>query len=184
MKSHLLHQLVGEIVTEKFGKQPGVIVKRDFACCAKEEPQEQLPLFSTQRKSRVTQLCKVDMLIIAENEVKIIIEIEESGMIPTKICGKFLTSGLAQWYIPYKGDPVRLADNLLFIQVLSSSKIPERSSIHNQWSSIESTLKGINMVGKRKMSYQLISGRPEDFKGLPKGILVENIRDFLRGGRI
>jgi hypothetical protein len=65
------------------------------------------------------EMCNVDAMILKNNDINIIIEIEESGFIPTKICGKYLTSNLAKLYqyktietIPTK------ESNILFIQIV------------------------------------------------------------------
>ena len=173
MKTHPLHKIAGYLVCKKFNNREGITVKKDFACCGKEDIQEQLPLFSSGEKSRVTQLCKVDMLVVVKNEVKVIIEIEESGMIPTKLCGKFLTSGLAQYYMPYKKEKIPISKNLLFIQILSSERIPEKSSIQPQWINIKNALKSIREIGGKKVSYELIIGAPNDFG-------EKNARELLR----
>ena len=59
---------------------------QDPACDGKQH----LSLFVGKVKERETHMCDVDMLIVSEGLVRIIVEIEESGFIPTKICGKFL----------------------------------------------------------------------------------------------
>ncbi len=180
MANHYLHQIVGDIILREFGEK----VKRDFACCRDMDVREQLPLFSSKIKSRETQLCKVDMLIISENEVKVIIEIEESGMIPTKICGKFLTSGLAKYYIHYKEKEVPLANPLSFIQVLNSEKIPGKSSIQSQWVNIGKALQRLGEVDGRKLFYKLIFGEPKNFEKERGEELTGSIKKFLETGEV
>ena len=51
---------------------------------------QHLSLFVGDTKERETHMCDVDMLIVSEGLVRVIVEIEESGFNPTKICGKFL----------------------------------------------------------------------------------------------
>jgi len=182
IEKHCLHKIVGDLIYKKFDGLDGVTVKKDFECCNKNDPREQLPLFSSLKdQSRITQLCKVDMLIIANDKVKVIVEIEESGMIPTKICGKFLTSGLAQCYRSSKQQKCfPLSDKLLFIQVLSSKKIPKRSSIEPQWESMENVLKSIKNIKGRKMSYRLISWKPDKQDKEHAKELFGHIETFLK----
>ena len=180
MTEHKLHQVVGDIVTRNFGEK----VKLDYACCKNMDFKQQLPLFSSEDTSRETQLCKVDMLIVSENKVKVVIEIEESGRIPTKICGKFLTTGLAKLYKPHKGSALPLASPLLFIQVLSSEGIPEKSSIPNQLRNIEKAMRKINNVDGRQMYYLLFVGESNTFESKYGLELTDRINEFLKTERI
>jgi hypothetical protein len=64
-------------------------------------------------------MCDVDLIIVLENQVRVIVEIEESGFLPTKICAKFLQLAIATHLI-HNLRPVRtLPDGkqVLFIQV-------------------------------------------------------------------
>jgi hypothetical protein len=180
MIEHKLHQVVGDIVVRNFGEK----VKLDFACCKSSDSRKQLPLFSSEDTSRETQLCKVDMLIVSENKVKVVLEIEESGRIPTKICGKFLTTGLAKLYKPHKGNALLLASPLLFIQVLSSAGIPDKSSIPNQLCNIERAMRKISNVDGRQMYYLLFVGEPNTFESKQEAELIGRIEEFLKTGRI
>ena len=181
MPEHKLHQVVGEIVSRNFKEN----VKLDYACCKNEDFKQQLPLFSSEDATRETQLCKVDMLVVSENEVKVVIEIEESGRIPTKICGKFITTALAKLYKPYKGKALFLASPLLFIQVLSSNGIPNKSSIPNQLCNIEKAMRNISNVNGRQMYYFLFVGKPDDKFEREIGLkIIDRINEFLKTGRI
>lgn len=180
MAEHKLHQVVGNIVTHSFGEK----VKLDYACCNSMDFKQQLPLFSSEDTSRETQLCKVDMLIVSENKVRVVIEIEESGRIPTKICGKFLTTGLAKLYKPYKGNALLLASPLLFIQVLSSEGLPVKSSIPNQLCNIEMAMRKISNVDGRQMYYLLFVGESNTFESKLGAVLTGRIEEFLKTGKV
>ncbi len=69
-------------------------------------------------------MCCVDLLVIAGGSVRVIVEIEESGFLPTKICGKFLQAALATHFIHESRSEESLpyAEQVLFIQVLDGSK--------------------------------------------------------------
>jgi hypothetical protein len=69
-------------------------------------------------------MCDADMLMISEGQVRVIIEIEESGFIPTKICGKFLQSVFATHFIQDSRPELIFpyGKRVLFIQVLDGSK--------------------------------------------------------------
>ena len=87
MIEHPLHKEIGHRLYVTFGKN----VLRDPACGGSHK----LPLFYDEPKSRETQLCNADIIIISRNQeskVKVIMEIEETNLKPTQIFGKFLTS--------------------------------------------------------------------------------------------
>lgn len=85
---HPLHKAIGKIIDEK--SLPGCKILKDPACGGKQK----FPLFSSKRKSRETEYCDVDILILKSNKIRVIIEIEEANVKPTQICGKLLTSAL------------------------------------------------------------------------------------------
>ena len=96
---HELHCLVREIVR---GELPnGCDALFDVACLrARQESAEMhLPLYSCDARSIRHNYCSVDGLVLKDGMVSVILEVEESGVRPTKICGKFLTSALASYYI-------------------------------------------------------------------------------------
>jgi hypothetical protein len=69
-------------------------------------------------------MCCVDLLVRSSGTVRAIVEIEESGFLPTKICGKFLQAALATHFIhDLNTEPaIPYADEVIFIQVLDGSK--------------------------------------------------------------
>lgn len=95
----------------------------DSACGGKQ----QLPLFVGPAKNRTTRMCCVDLLILADGKVRGIMEIEESGFLPTKICGKFFQTALTTHFIHAEG-PIPYADKVFFIQVLDGSKCLKSST--------------------------------------------------------
>ena len=79
-----------------------------------------LPLFSSSQKGNDTEFSNVDALIIQNNSVSVILEIEESGLIPTKICGKFLTSALSTHFIHdiLNNQATNMASRVCIIQII------------------------------------------------------------------
>jgi len=116
---HPLHFAVADELQQQLNSRSELI--RDVACSGKQH----LPLFIGTNKGSDTRMCEVDLLIVSDGQVKVIIEIEESGFLPTKICGKFLQSAIATHFIhdsrveyayPYD-------NHVLFVQVLDGSSI-------------------------------------------------------------
>ena len=111
--SHELHVKVAELFERKIRNKNGVILLKDQACQGKQ----QNSLFIT-KKDRKEIICKVDLLIIKDLKIRVIIEVDESNIIPTKICGKFLTSALSKRYIRNQVE-YEMNEKVFFLQILS-----------------------------------------------------------------
>lgn len=114
--SHPLHRAVADRIAE--GISHGVELLRDPACGGKKPS-----LFAGTRKARDTRMCCVDLLLVSGSRIRCIVEIEESGFLPTKICGKFLQAGLADHFIHVAqgNGPVPYAEHVLFVQVMDGA---------------------------------------------------------------
>jgi len=73
--------------------------------------------------------------------VTVLFEIEESKLDPTQVCGKFLTSALAKYYI-HRNNPVAKLPikDTKFLQILDFSKLPLNSLKPKQWKMIEESI--------------------------------------------
>ena len=116
--NHPLHLAVADEIQSHLNGRAELV--RDPACGGSQH----LPLFVGRRKARDTRMCCVDLLIISASQVRAIVEIEESGFLPTKICGKFLQAALADHFIhDTRREPaLPYAPRVLFVQVLDGSK--------------------------------------------------------------
>ena len=134
----------------------------------------QIPLFRG-KKSQETEFSNVDLLIInKQNKISVIIEIEESDIKPTQICGKFLTSALSTCYFRggNKNDAVPMAKNVLFVQVIDRKLIPEGSAKGDQFRILKREIRKILPVKKSHVTkYNLFcidwnkpDGEIEEFK--------------------
>jgi hypothetical protein len=123
------------------------------------------------------------MLILKDDEVKVIIEIEESGFNPVHLFGKFLASAMSKFYIDPDEEIHEMADSVLFIQILlaegkNGSRKPE------QWENIyKSICEIIPVKGSNLKKYELIYGRKKDFAEEREGRdrLISCIKNHLRG---
>lgn len=115
---HPLHFAVAEELQQRLEGRGKLI--RDPACGGTQH----LPLFVGAVRKRDTWMCDVDLLIVSSGRVRVIVEIEESGFLPTKICGKFLQSAVATHFIHDSQPEPALPydDRVLFVQVLDGSK--------------------------------------------------------------
>ena len=136
---HELHVSIGELIEDSLGERAKIV--RDQACGGNQ----QIPLFCSDDKSRSTEYCNVDLLVIQDGKIRVIVEIEESDVNPTQICGKFLTSALARYYIHETEDnvPIGMHDSVSFIQVVDTSNLKSLSAKPYQWKNLESSIENI-----------------------------------------
>jgi hypothetical protein len=115
---HPLHLAVAKELYQRLDSRFELV--RDLACGGNQY----LPLFVGQKKSRAMRICCVDLLVLQSGTIRAIVEIEESGFLPTKICGKILQAALATHFI-HDSHPISAipyAKDVLFVQVLDGSK--------------------------------------------------------------
>lgn len=133
---HPLHLAVAEAIAKAL--PPDFVLRKDPACGGAQ----QLPLFVGPRKARDTRMCCVDLLVMRGCEVYAIVEIEESSFDPTQICGKFFQAAVASFYMhDSEPCPVRYADDVRFLQVVDSSRFPDRSEKKRQGRQIVGTIR-------------------------------------------
>jgi hypothetical protein len=156
---HPLHKIVGGCINSN--DFPNCKIIKDPACGG----QRNVPLFCSRDKSNKTEYCDVDLLMITDNKIRVIIEIEETDVKPTQICGKFLTSALSSYYIhdSENNTPVGMSDSVLFIQILNTSQLKEKTSKIKQWENLEKSIKNILPIDKIR-KYKLLYGNVSDFK--------------------
>lgn len=153
MTKHPLHKKIGEWFVNKYKHESDVVIIKDSACGGKQR----IPLFigKDEDKSRAANMCNVDLLIIRNNKIAIIVEIGESNIKPTQICGKFLTTALSDYFSHRKqgGKPFCFKDLPCFIQVLDDSKLDELK--------IDKAIQGRNIINtvSKKMLDVGVKGR-------------------------
>jgi hypothetical protein len=138
--NHPLHEAVADAISKSLPQNVEFV--RDPAC----RGEQHLPLFVGKRKARDTRMCCVDLLLLFSGRVRGIVEIEESGFLPTKICGKFLQAALADHFIhdTRREGPVSYGERVLFVQVIDgSSCLKDASRKEQQAQLIESQIGGL-----------------------------------------
>lgn len=141
--AHPLHEIIGHNLTN--ANFPSCEVLKDPACGGRQN----LPLFGLLPKSNETEYCNVDALIVKNKQIRVIIEIEESDVKPTQICGKFLTSALSSYFIheTYNNVPIAIMD-ALFIQILDATGLKRATSKIEQWRNLENSIKSLLQLRK------------------------------------
>jgi len=120
--AHYLHRQIGaELETRILSLQPGIEILLDQACNGNMN----LPLFLLGRKSNDTECCNVDILVLKDGKIKILIEIDESNIKPTHICGKLFTSLISEYFNhkKYSDKNIYFGDEVHFVQVVDTSKL-------------------------------------------------------------
>jgi len=173
---HPLHYVIGKhLEKELCSNFSNIEVKRDPACGGNQL----IPLFLEEDNTRENQLCQVDLMILKDNEIKAIIEIEESNIKPVQILGKLFASTLAKNYIHHsnKYQAIKMADDVCFIQVLDTKILKEGSKKEAQWKKIEEKiqdiLKKLNFPVK---TYKIFYGKFDNIDDL-----LEDITQFING---
>jgi len=142
---HELHVSIGDLIEETLREREDFKLIRDMECMREGGIKQKIPLFCSEEKSNKTKYCNVDLLVIQDGKIRVIVEIEESDVKPTQICGKFLTSALARYYIhKTEGNvPIGMHDSVTFIQVVNTSKLKRLSLKPYQWKNLESSIGNI-----------------------------------------
>ncbi len=178
-RAHALHRTVGLLMNRVCA--PGIDILKDSACESLDTKSVQrLPLFCAKEKRRSNQFCNVDMLVIQDSCVKVILEIEESGIKPSKICGKLLTSSLSRYFIHerYQNRPIPLANRVLFVQVVRNPRKFGLRSMKAQWMNLTASLKQLAPIGA-VTDYEFFHGSITDFKGVKGEKLVGLVSSYL-----
>ena len=146
-EDHPLHKWVrDEVAKLAIGEE--FEVREDPACsmiATTHGTKKTLPLYIDHGppENRVpVNLCWLDILIIGRKTqlVEVLIEIEESGVGPSEVCGKYLTSALATYYHDGKNS-FHVARDALFIQVVKvKSGDGDDPPMKTKWGFIESVL--------------------------------------------
>jgi hypothetical protein len=106
------------------------------------------------------EFCNVDMIVLKQDKIRLIIEIEESNVKPTQVCGKFLTSTLAKYFIHNSKDnrPIEMDESVSFIQVLDISKLVKKTKKIMQWKQLETSINSIlPLKNSRIITYRILT---------------------------
>ncbi len=175
---HPLHTVVGAVLRDSVEGQDAHLIL-DTACGGNRWN----PLFMGDKKSSAARICNVDALVIKNRAVRVVVEIEESNVKPTQVCGKMLTTAMASHFIHADvaaGTPLPLLD-VLFIQVLDTTKLSNGSRKPRQWDMMWERMQTVLPPGGPVSDYMLMYGLVCDFAagGKHRTALVERIRSHL-----
>jgi len=177
MTGHPLHVAAGHSLRDAVGEEAHLIL--DTACGGNRWN----PLFMGDKKSSAARVCNVDALVIKDRAVRVVVEIEESNVKPTQVCGKLFTTAMASHYIHddvARGSPIPLRD-VLFIQVLDTTRLSTGTKKPRQWEMMEGRMLTVLGSDGPLSDYMLLYGSVGDFAlgGKHRTALGERIRSHL-----
>jgi len=153
MGKHPVHKLIGDLISlDPDIKKSGFDVLLSPECGGKQN----IPLFCENIKSNANELCNVDIALIKNNEIRAIIEIEESDVKPSNFCGKYLTSELSEYHINKSGQSYPIKKPVIFIHIYDKSKLKVNGSKVKQFNNVERLINRIicyNCCSKIKEYY-------------------------------
>ena len=157
-KANNLHEKVAERFKEVFDGRKDWTLLVDKACGG----HQRIPLFMSDKKSRESEYCNVDLALLNKDVVRTIVEIEESNVKPTQVCGKFLTSALCRYYIHETDNGLQkneMAHSVTFIQIVQAGNIVKgRSRKPEQWEKLETSIQNIlPLKGSNIREYKLFT---------------------------
>ena len=170
-KQHGLHILIAERLNEM--RLPGDCrILLDNACYANAKGKKQtLPMSTIDKRTRKTVYSLVDVVITKGDRVVAVVEIEESGIKPMKICGKVFSSAFCAYCIPpyLETKPIRMSKPVLFVQVLRDpdDKTKKKQRFEDRWKDLAEQINkilSIESTGCNISNYALISGTIDEFK--------------------
>jgi hypothetical protein len=139
-------------------------------------------LFSTELKSRATNYCWPDGAVIRDAEAKVIVEIEQSGIVsPAKIGGKLMPIALSNYLIHEDfATSIPMGHDVTLIQVVNIAYLQPATRKLIQYGNLESDIRRLLPLGC-VARYFLIPGVAADFQaGTEKSsTLLNSIRQSL-----
>jgi len=191
-EGHPFHKTIRNMIREN-GLDEEYEIREDPACVIESRfhgKKKMLPLYRKfdsdllgHKDSHPIDVCWVDMIIKKrdDNRVPIVIEIDESGTSPHHICGKFLTTAMAEYY----DDGVTqypLLPNTLFIQVVKiKASEDSKSQMIRKWMALENFIQAnIQFKDSKKARYMLFWNFDDKLRNQNEYDFIESIRSHMK----
>lgn len=169
---HPLHEAIAALLEAVTPTQGRLIV--DDAANGKQH----IPLYLTENICREHRLCCVDAMILVDDQVRLLVEIEESNVKPTQVAGKFLTSALAGHYVHRKEErSIQTLEGISFLQVVSAAKFKKNSKKKAQLALLAEAIQNELPLGSVSR-YELFVGKTPDF--YQGGSQYSGVSDFVK----
>lgn len=159
--THPLHRIVSKEIQKIFKDHDKFELKIDPAC----DGAQNLPFFIGNVKSQGSEISNVDLFIARDSQIILVCEIDESNVKPGHIFGKFLSLVSTDCCILKDDSIYKFTENLIFIQVISTEKLKEKSKKPEQWQKIEESIRANFKTFRtfKSIDYHLITGNNTGF---------------------
>jgi hypothetical protein len=168
---HPLHKLIGQILVRTEMESGEPLLGKD---CGGDQ---HVQLFCNNRAARASRFCSIDAAVRTNDELKIIIEIEESDIRPVALLGKVSASARASHCI-HKRVIYPIAARAPFIQVIDTRKLSSRSSKLDQCRYLlESVRNTLSTTGGSLRGYEIFH---RDIAEFERPAAQSELQDSLR----
>jgi hypothetical protein len=164
-QQHLLHEAIADAIQSIIAPPNQILsIELDQACKGKKH----LTFFLSFVPSRESAISKVDIIVMKDNKIKLVCEIEESGLNPGKFFGKVFSTASAKvcrLVDPYGFRYIDFDENAIFIQIVSNSSFNDDVSLkEKQGQLIENEIfHKLATFNSWIKKYRLIFGDIDDF---------------------
>lgn len=141
-----IHQTIAAVLASIFHNPPASFVISAPECGGNHR----IRLFSTQSRSRATNYCWPDLAITQDGEVRVILEIEDAGIIsPGRIGGKLLPVSLSSFLLNEEvgSESVSISREVTFIQVVNTALLQPATRKLLQYENLEADIRGVLPLG-------------------------------------
>lgn len=127
--------------------------------------EHRIPLYVQSKGQKPIEYCNADYIVTLDNEVKVVVEIEESDFKPIYLLGKAFVTGYSEIHIARNlGKNERVSKELVLLQIIID-ETSENNEKRRQWDSVSSKLKEV--TEKKHLGniskYELIHENPPYF---------------------
>lgn len=141
-----IHKTIAAILTPLFHNPPTSHVILAPECGGNHR----IRLFSTQDKSRATNYCWPDLAIAQNGEIRVILEIEDAGIVsPGRIGGKLLPVSLSTRLLNEEigRDSVSISREVTFMQVVNTASLQPATRKLLQYENLEADIRNMLPLG-------------------------------------
>ena len=167
-KNHPLRDAVAAILEKRLSElsdESVELVKADHS-------EARIPLYFVDETGRTASYCNVDLLILKDDRIKIILEIDEAGVDPIRICGNYLTSTFSQFHFHRERDGgrrVAMGDSVAFFQIINAPRLGAYED--DRLIAIEKAIRSNSTRDSQITEYQIFLGKTKDFQGDDTGLV-------------
>lgn len=175
-----IHQTIGAVLSSLFHNPPNSHIVLDPECGGKHR----IRLFSPGPKSRATNYCWPDLAITQDGEIRLILEIEQTGIVsPARIGGKLLPVALSTYLCNEEIglDPVSISREATLIQVVNTATLQPATRKLLQYENLEGHIRKMLPLGciVRYFLFPVVADDAPPFGTAKYETLLDAINDSL-----